>query len=333
MEDVPIFVNHRSVRFIDQLRLFIRSRNLAYSTEKTYVCYILRFIRFHHKRHPESMGRAEIEEFLNHLSLNRKCSKSTQRTALNSLVFMYKKFLGRSDLGRLNIVPSSKKRRVPTVFSHNEALGVISHLKGPVKLMAQLMYGSGLRISEVISLRVRDIEFELQQITIVAGKGDVDRVTFLPEVLVVELQEQIKLVEILHKRDLRDGFGHAYSNEALSRRYSESSLLFASQFLFPSFDLVCDPESNLFVRHHIEKSYLSKRVKRAVIAAGLNKIASCHTFRHSFATQLLLDGKDIRTVQKLLGHANVQTTMIYTHVLNDLSLRVVSPLDVLYERK
>lgn len=329
MEDVPIFVNHRSTRFIDQLRLFIRSRNMAYATEKTYVGWVLRFIRFHNKRHPKDMGRKEVESFLNHLSLQRRCSKSTQRTALNSLVFLYKQFYKSTNLECMNIVASSKKRRVPVVFSHNEALRVISMIKGPARLMSQLMYGSGFRISEVINLRVRDIQFELHQINIIAGKGDRDRVTLLPNKLVIDLEEQIKLVKILHNRDLRDGFGHVSCSGSNTRRYSTASQSFAMQFIFPSANLMLDPVSGIYLRHHIEKTYLSRRVKSAISKANLHKLASCHTFRHSFATQLLQSGEDIRTVQELLGHVDVQTTMIYTHAINQYSASIISPVDLL----
>jgi len=330
MDDVPVSVNHLSTRFIDQLRLFIRSRNMAYATEKTYICWILRFIRFHNKRHPRAMGRREIESFLNYLSIEARCRNSTQRTALNSLVFLYKTFLKRTDLDNLNIIASSKSRRVPVVFSQNEALKVISNLSAPCKLMAQLMYGSGLRISEVVSLRVKDIEFELKHIRVIGGKGDKDRLAFLPASLIGELQDQIDLVSIQHKRDLADGNGYVYCTGALSRRLGASSKSFSMQFLFPSPRLFYDESMGELFRHHIEKSYLSKRVKQAIKLSHLNKQASCHTFRHSFATQLLHDGNDIRTVQELLGHADVQTTMIYTHVINNPSMPVVSPLDTLF---
>lgn len=329
MEDVPIHINHQSTRFIDQLRLFIRSRNMAYATEKTYVGWVLRFIRFHNKRHPREMGPKEVESFLNHLSIERRCTKSTQRTALNSLVFLYKQFLKRTDLECMNFVAANKKRRVPVVFSHNEALRVISLIKGPARLMSQLMYGSGFRVSEVINLRVRDIQFELHQINVIAGKGDRDRVTLLPHKLVTHLEEQIHLVKILHNRDLRDGFGHASCSGANSRRFNTASQSLAMQFIFPSANHMLDPVSGIFLRHHIEKTYLSSRVKAAISKANLNKLASCHTFRHSFATQLLQSGEDIRTVQALLGHADVQTTMIYTHVIDQYSASVISPVDLL----
>lgn len=331
MDDVPVVVDSASTRFIDRLRLFIRARNMAYATEKTYVFWVKRYIRFHKMQHPEQLGRLHIESFLNYLSIERGCSKSTQRTALNSLVFLYRQFLGINDLVGLNISQSNKQLRVPTVFSHIEALRVIACMEGCAKLMAQLMYGSGLRLSEVVGLRVRDIDFEMKNIIVRAGKGDKDRLTLLPVKLTKLLHDQITSVTLLHKQDLRDGHGSVHVTGALNRRSRQDSKACSMQFVFPSQRLSRDLTNSTSYRHHVDKTFLSKRVKLAIAQAGINKTASSHTFRHSFATQLLHNGTDIRTVQTLLGHSDVNTTMIYLHAVDSLSNTITSPIDGLFK--
>jgi len=327
MEDIPIHVAHDSERFIDRLRLFIRARNLAYATEKTYVTWILQFIRFHKMQHPREMGANEIESFLSYLAVQRFCSKSTQRTALNAIIFLFKRFMQRDDLGELNYINSKKNRRIPTVFSHKEALHVIKQLTGKYKLMVQFMYGTGLRISELIRLRVKDIDFEMHQTIVRNGKGDKDRITLLPESLVEQIRSQITLVEILHKRDLSDGFGQVYLPNALERKYKNANKELKWQYLFPSGSITLDPRSNIKRRHHLNKSVLTKQVTSAIRKSGINKKAASHTFRHTFATELLIAGYDIRTVQQLLGHSDVSTTEIYTHVIKQGNAGVKSPID------
>ncbi len=327
MEDIPIHVDQQSNRFIDRLRLCIRSRNLAYTTEKTYVLWSLQFIRFHNKQHPKNMGSHEIEAFLSYLATHRNCSQSTQRTALNALIFLFKKFMGRDDIGELHFSYSKKYRNIPTVFSKDEASQVISLLKGKYKLMTQLMYGSGLRISELLRLRVKDIDFEMHQVIVRAGKGNKDRITILPHTLKCSLQEQISAVAILHNQDIRDGYGEVYLPYALNRKYNNAAKELTWQYLFPSGRISRDPRSGIFRRHHLEKSVLSKQIRQAVKDSKIYKKASAHTFRHTFATQLLLNGSDIRTVQELLGHSDVSTTEIYTHVLKQGKAGVKSPID------
>lgn len=327
MDDVPVTVNSRSTRFVDQLRLFMRSRNMAYATEKTYVSWVLRFIRYHNMTHPRDMSEKHIEVFLNYLSVHRNCSVSTQRTALNALVFMFIKFLNFNHFTSFNYTPASIKKRVPVVFSHDEALSVINFLRGPYKLMAQLMYGSGLRISEVLNLRVKDIDFAMASIIVIQGKGRKDRVTLLPEQSCELLTLQIESVKLKHRQDLADGNGAVFLPDALATRSSGSAYELGWQFVFASSSLSPLPDRSRFIRHHIDRTVVSRKIKHAIKAAGCYKKASSHTFRHSFATRLLRTGHTIRQVQSLLGHADVTTTMIYTHALNDPATQVTSPLD------
>ncbi len=327
MEDVPVQIDPNSTRFIDRLRMFIRTKNLAYATEKTYVTWAVQFIRFHKMKHPDEMGEAEIEMFLNHLVLRRNCSKSTQRTALNALIFMFKKFLQREDIGKLNYRPSTKHRHIPTVFTHQEAIKVIDLIKGDYNLMVKLMYGSGLRISELVRLRIKDIDFGMKQIIVRDGKGGKDRITLLPESLIQAIKDRIEATRLLHQKDLDDGYGEVYMPNALSRKYPYAAKELSWQYLFPSHLISRDPRGGKFMRHHINKSTLARVVTLAIRKAGINKKASSHTFRHTFATQLLTKGSDIRTVQQLLGHSDVSTTEIYTHVIKQANGGVKSPID------
>jgi integron integrase len=327
MDDIPLYIDHLSERFIDKLRLFIRSRNLAYATEKTYVGWVLQFIRYHGRKHPDEMGESEIEAFLNYLVIQRYCSKSTQRTALNALIFLYKKFLKREDIGKLNYASSNRHKKIPTVFTHDEAIDVIDNLSGKPKLMIQLMYGTGMRISELIRLRVKDIDFGMNQIIIVDGKGGKDRITLLPKVLIKQLENQIVAVSALHGQDLQDGFGEVYLPNALNRKFINAAKELKWQYLFPASKISTDPRSGTKRRHHINKTTLGKYVTKAIRNSNINKKASSHTFRHTFATELLRSGYDIRTVQKLLGHSDVSTTEIYTHVIKQGNAGVKSPID------
>ncbi len=327
MDDIPIHVEHSSERFIDRLRLFIRARNLAYATEKTYVSWILRFIRYHEKRHPKDMGESEIESFLNYLVLQCYCSKSTQRTALNALIFLFVKFLQREDIGTLNFSSSKRHPKIPVVFTHEEAMLVINDMNGKYKIMAHLMYGTGLRISELIRLRVKDIDFGMNQIIVRNGKGNKDRITLLPNKLITSLKDQILEVALLHKRDLIDGYGEVYLPNALCRKYKNAPTELKWQYLFPSQVISIDPRSGKKRRHHINKATLSRQICITIKDSNINKRASSHTFRHTFATELLLAGYDIRTIQQLLGHADVATTEIYTHVIKQGNAGIKSPID------
>jgi integron integrase len=326
MDDVPVPVNHASSRFLDQLRLFIRARHMAWATEKTYVLWIRRFIRFHKKRHPSEMGALEVEQFLDDLSVVRNMSPGTQAIALNALVFLYRQFL-QKDLGLLHYQPARTRPRVPVVFSHAEATAVINGMKGGFWLMGMLMYGCGLRVRECLSLRVKDVDFEMKQITVRDGKGGKDRRTMLPEKLVSVLREQIVHVRQLHAQDVRDGYGEVYMPYALSRKYPNAARETAWQYLFPSATIGTDPQSGVMRRHHAHPRSIQKAVKKSLHEQGIEKLATCHTFRHSFATRLLEKGYDLRTIQELLGHSDIKTTEIYTHVLNKGGRGVISPID------
>lgn len=326
MDDVPIPVNPASTRFIDQLRLFIRSRHMAWATEKTYVLWIRRYIRFHKKRHPAEMGAVEIETYLNHLSLESGVSPRTQAIALNALMFLYKQFL-QKEMGLLAYEPAKQKQRVPVVFSHSEAMSVIGNLKGSYWLMAMLMYGCGLRVNECMRLRVKDIDFEMKELVVRDGKGAKDRRTVLPEKVIPMLREQIEKVKLLHQQDLREGYGEVYMPYALAKKYPKAARELAWQYLFPSSVIGADPRSGAMRRHHIHARSIQKAVKRSLHGQGITKVATCHTLRHSFATRLLEKGYDLRTIQELLGHSDISTTEIYTHVLNKGGKGVISPID------
>jgi len=326
MDDVPIPVNPSSKKLIDQLRLFMRTRHMAWTTEKTYVLWIRRYIYFHKKRHPAEMGAAEIEAYLNHLAVEAGVAPGTQAVALNALVFLYRQFL-QQDPGPLSYQPARNKQRIPVVFSHTEATAVIQGLKGSFYLMASLMYGCGLRVMECVRLRVKDIDFDLKQIVVRDGKGGRDRRTVLPESIVLLLRQQVERVKTLHVQDLRDGYGEVYLPHALAKKYPKAARETAWQFLFPSSAIGVDPQSGVLRRHHVHPRSIQKAVKKSLHEKNIHKNASCHTFRHSFATRLLEKGYDLRTIQELLGHSDISTTEIYTHVLNKGGRGVVSPID------
>ncbi|MDX1803066.1 MAG: integron integrase [Alcanivorax sp.] len=331
--DVPPSLPASPTRFIDRLRAFIRSRNLAYCTEKTYVQWVLRYIRFHGRRHPESLCANHVNAFLSYLAVQRNCSQATQKTALNALVFLYREFLG-MPLEGLTFMPASKARRVPVVFSHDEAKAVIGHLSGNAQLVARLIYGSGLRISEVLRLRVKDIDFAMQQITVRSGKGGKDRTTLLPDTLCEPLKQQIALALALHQQDLANGNGEVYMPFALARKYAGQACSPAWQYVFPASQLSDDPRSHdhrgkpVRRRHHILDRGVQRAIASAMREARIHKHGNSHTLRHSFATRLLENGYDIRTIQKLLGHADVKTTEIYTHVVKKGGFGVRSPVDM-----
>jgi len=326
MDDVPRNLPLKPKKFMDRLRVFIRFKNLAYKTEKIYCFWIKRYIKYHNYTKPQNMHAQHVENFLHHLAVVDNVSVNTQKIALNALAFLYNQFL-EEPLGKINITHAKVKRKVPTVFSHKEAMRVISALQPPWNLMAKLMYGSGLRTSETITLRVKDIDFNRDMIVLRSGKGAKDRITVLSERIKEDLQSQITLVTKQHNADLQQGFGEVYLPKALSRKYPSAAKRLSWQYLFPSYKLSVDPRSNIIRRHHVHERTLQKNVKKAIQIVQIPKHASCHTFRHSFATKLLEKGNDIRTVQELLGHADVKTTEIYTHVLHKGVLGVRSPID------
>lgn len=327
MDDVPVPVSPASLRFLDQLRLFMRARHMAWATEKTYVSWIRRYILFHGKRHPADMGAAEIETYLNHLGVQARVSPATQAVALNALVFLYRQFL-KTEVGQLQYQPARGKRRVPVVFSHAEALAVIGHMEGQYGLMARLMYGAGLRLMECCRLRVKDIDFGMQELIVRDGKGGKDRRTVLPMQTVDDLKTQIEKTRHLHEQDVLDGCGAVWMPYALARKYPKAASELAWQFVFPSQGIAEDPQQpGVFRRHHIHPRSVQRAVKVALRASQVHKHAGCHTFRHSFATRPLETGYDLRTIQELLGHADVATTEIHTHVLNKGGRGVRSPVD------
>ncbi|HCO58939.1 MAG TPA: recombinase XerD [Porticoccaceae bacterium] len=328
MEDIPKILQTNSPRFMDQLRLDMRKNGLAYRTEQTYIHWVRRFILFHNKRHPKDMGSPEIEAFLAHLSVNRSCAANTQRTALNALVYLYKRFLGK-EVGELHYAPARTQRRLPVVYSRDEISQIISLLRGVYRLQVELMYGTGLRKAELLSLRIKDVDFDSNNIFVRGGKGNKDRSTILPQRLIPALKNQIESVKRLHAQDINDGYGDVFLPNALHRKYPRAARETAWQYLFPSSSIGRDPRSGVLRRHVMHASSLTKQLALATRAANITKPARAHSLRHSFATHLLEDGYDLRTIQELLGHSDVSTTEIYTHVINRGGKGVLSPADKL----
>ncbi len=313
-------------RLLDQVRTAIRIRRMSYRTEQAYCDWIKRFILFHGKRHPKEMGAPEIEAFLADLVNNRKVAASTQNQALHSILFLYREVL-MIELPRVGLMPAKKQPRLPVVFTREEVQRLLAQMEGRNRMMASLLYGTGMRLSELLRLRVKDIDFQQNQITVRQGKGDKDRVTMLPLSLKEELREHLKKVKQAHEIDLLEGFGNVELPFALAKKYPQADKEWKWQYVFPAPKRSIDPRSGIERRHHLDESVLQRAVKMAMRRASINKHGSCHTLRHSFATHLLESGYDIRTVQELLGHEDVSTTMVYTHVLNRGGLGVRSPLD------
>lgn len=313
--------------FLESIRQVMRTKHYSIQTEKTYLLWIKRFILFNKKRHPNEMGEQEVTDFLTYLAVNRKVTASTQNLALCAIVFMYKHILNRE----LTLLPETIKARtptrVPTVLSHNEAMSVIHQLPGCYKLMFSLLYGCGLRKAELLKLRVKDIDFETKNIFVYRGKGGKDRVTLLPDKLITPLKAQIEKVRLIHEKDLSEGEGKTSLPQGLARKYPYAISEFKWQYLFPSTVRCKHPTDGYYCRHHLHWSSLTKKLRAAVIGSGVRKHITAHTFRHSFATQLLKAGTDIRTVQELLGHTDLKTTQIYTHVLGQHSSGTTSPID------
>ncbi len=324
--DIPRPIPAKPVRFLDQFRTYIRTRGMAYKTEQTYLSWVLQFIRFHNKKHPKEMGKTEVEQFLSHLASQRHVAINTQKTALCALVFLYREFL-QQPIDHMDIIRAKKKRNIPEVFSHQEALSIIRHLTNPEQLMAWLMYGSGLRISECLRLRVHSINFSMGYVLVRDGKGGRDRRTLLPERLINDLETQITFVEQLFKLDQMKGIAGVYLPNALAKKYPSAPKELGWQYLFPAKSTAVDPRANVIRRHHMMDRTLQKKVRIAIKEAKIHRKCGSHTFRHSFATRLLENGYDIRTIQELMGHASVETTEIYTHVLNKGGKGVISPID------
>lgn len=314
-------------RLLEQVREQIRLRHYSIRTESVYIEWVKRFIRFHKYRHPMQMGAAEVEAFLSDLAVRRDVSASTQNQALSAILFMYKKVL-LIELPWLDgVIRARRPQRLPVVLTQDEVRQVLAQLDGTLWLVASLLYGSGLRLMEVLRLRVKDVEFARFEILIRDGKGQKDRITMLPKKLASPLQLHLQRVQTLHQQDLLEGFGRANLPNALARKYPNAASEWGWQFVFPSANRSADPRSGGIFRHHVHEKTVQRAVRNAVRRVGLSKPATPHTFRHSFATHLLEGGQDIRTVQELLGHADLKTTQIYTHVLNRGGLGVISPLD------
>ncbi len=311
---------------LQKVRSAIRVRHYSIRTEQAYVGWIKRFIYFHHKRHPAEMAETEVVEFLTDLAVTGQVAASTQNQALNALVFLYKAVLDQP-LGELNgAVRAKRPQKLPVVLTGAEIKSLLSHLDGSIWLVACLLYGSGLRLLESIRLRVKDLDFGHRAIIVRDGKGNKDRVVTLAEELMVPLKRHLEGVKNIHEKDLRDGFGSVYLPYALAKKYPSAAQEWGWQYVFPSRKRSLDPRTRLQRRHHLHESAVQKAVKMAIRRSSIIKPASCHTLRHSFATHLLERGMDIRTVQEQLGHKDVRTTQIYTHVLNRGGNAVVSPL-------
>jgi integron integrase len=319
-------------KLLDQVREVLRVKHYSLRTEETYVQWIRRFLKFHRDRtgawkHPRELGRADVAEFLSHLAMVNHVSAATQNQALNAVLFLYTQVMG-TELGDLGEFPrANKPRRTPVVLSREEVLRLLASLEGSWRLMAQVLYGTGLRLMELLRLRVLDIDFARNQIVVRGGKGDKDRVTMLPEALKDGLQRHLERVRLLWGKDVQEGFGEVYLPEGLARKYPRAAREWRWQWVFPSRSRSRDPRSGRERRHHVQETGLQRAVKAGLELSGITKRATCHTLRHSFATHLLENGYDIRSVQDLLGHKDVSTTQIYTHVMMKPGLGIRSPLD------
>jgi integron integrase len=318
-------------KLLVKVRRALRSRHYSKRTEDSYVSWIKRYIFFHKVRHPAEMAEAEVNQFLTHLAIEEKVSASTQNQALSALLFLYRYVFDRQ-LGQLGeVVRARKSKRLPVVLTREEVKAVLSRLRGEQRLVAVLMYGTGMRLMECLRLRVKDVDFGSDEILIRQGKGDKDRRTMLPAKVKLSLVEHLKPVQRTHARDLAAGYGRVPLPDALNRKYPNASTDWRWQYVFPQLKRWVNPKTDEQGRHHLDESIIQKAIKSAVRAAGIGKPATSHSLRHSFATHLLQDGYDIRTIQELLGHKDVKTTMIYTHVLNRGGRGVRSPADALSE--
>jgi integron integrase len=317
----------RKPRLLEQVRRRLRAKHYSLRTEQAYLYWIRRFIIANGKRHPRLMGAPEVEAFLSHLANEGKVSASTQNQALSAVLFLYRQVLGIELPWMENVTRAKRPRRLPAVLSVAEVQDVLARMEGRPWLIASLLYGTGLRLMECLRLRVQDVDFRRNEILVRAGKGGKDRRTMLPRSLVEALQREIERARVLHQADLAVGCGVASLPHALARKYPSAPREFAWQYVFPSVQRSIDPRDGVERRHHFDDGVLSRALKSACRKAGIEKPVSAHTLRHSFATHLLEAGYDIRTIQELLGHKDVATTPIYTHVLNRGGGGVLSPLD------
>jgi integron integrase len=316
-------------KILDQIRQVLRLHHYSIHTERIYLDWIKRYIAFHRMKSRDDLaaGEQKIEAFLTHLAVDQRVAAATQNQAMDALVFLYKRVLERPLGETINAVRAEKKTNVPVVLTRQEVMQVIPLLEGVPQLIVKLLYGSGLRIMEAVRLRVKDADFQMKQIAVRSAKGDKDRVTTFPASMIPLLNNHLARVKVLHTRDLAEGHGEVYLPHALSRKYPGAGKQWGWQYLFPSRDVSTDPLTGIVRRHHVDPSVINKAIKAATRRTGLTEQISAHTFRHSFATHLLQRGTDIRTIQALLGHRDVSTTMIYTHILQQGGQGVPSPLD------
>ena len=317
----------KTPKLLDQVRERLRLKHYSIRTEQQYVQWARRFILFHDKRHPRELGAAEVEAFLTHLAVEGNVAAATQNQALSALLFLYREVLEINLPWLDNVVRAKRPARLPVVLTRQEVTAVLDRMSGTYGLLARLLYGTGMRLMEVIRLRVKDVDFSRAEIVVRDGKGGKDRVTMLPQSLVPPLQAHLRERRALFEDDLAKGMASVYLPDALERKYVNAAVDWGWQYIFVAGSYSLDPRSGVERRHHLDEKLLQRAMKKAVQAAGIVKPATPHTLRHSFATHLLQAGYDIRTVQELLGHADVATTMIYTHVLNKGGRGVVSPLD------
>ncbi|HKK13496.1 MAG TPA: integron integrase [Gammaproteobacteria bacterium] len=315
------------MRLLDRVRRASRLRYYSRRTEQAYCYWVRAFVRYHRLRHPREMGEQEVAQFLSHLTLERSLAPATQNQALNALCFLYRHVLDQP-LGRLGeVVRAKRPRRVPVVFTPDEVSRILAQLRGVPWFVAAMLYGSGLRLMECLRLRIKDVDLERREVTVRDGKGRKDRRTVLPERMLPYVRRMLERARRYHALDLAEGLGATELPYALARKYPNAARELMWQYLLPSYKRSISPYTGREGRHHVSPDSIQRAVYRAIRAAGITKTGSCHTFRHSFATHLLESGQDIRTVQELLGHKDVKTTMIYTHVLNRGGLGVRSPLD------
>lgn len=326
--DIPPPISSQSNRFIDRFRSFIRTRGLAYKTEKTYCLWVRRFILFSQYTSSVQLHSNDIGPFLTYLATDRHCAINTQKTVLNALVFLFREFL-RQEIPDLKFHRASRVRKMPTVLSVGEVSQVLAHMDGLHRVVAQLMYGSGLRVMEAVRLRIKDVDLASQALWVQEAKGGKARRTLLPKRLIPVLERQKAFVMEQHASDMKAGYGSVYLPDALAVKYPSAPFETAWQYLFPAGYLSCDPRSGIERRHHIGEQRIQRAVRRASQKAGIPKKISCHTFRHSFATELLRQGTDLRAIQELLGHQSIETTQIYTHVVGIHERGVTSPVDSL----
>ncbi len=315
-------------KLLDQVRDAIRVRHYSIRTEKSYVSWVRQYILFHDKKHPREMGEREVSAFLSYLASQRNVAASTQNQALSAILFLYREVLDIKLDWLEDVVRAKKPERLPVVLSKPETNSLLSRMDGVNRLMASLLYGSGLRLMECLRLRVSDIDFHKKLIIVRNGKGGKDRVTLFPEPLIPLLQDHLQKVKLIHKADLERGAGSVFLPNALDKKYPNAPKEWGWQYVFPAKNLSTDPRTGIVRRHHIHEKQLQHAVKKAVREAGIHKKASCHTLRHCFATHLLEQGHDIRTIQELMGHKDIRTTQVYTHVLGRHTSGVTSPLSL-----